>query len=89
MGERVDKIFSEGDGSVMEGAAIAAEAVTGIVLAVFLTFFMFRDGALSRRGRSGRRGRIGDRDSAVPLTAAGRRSVVTCGERPSSGSSRR
>ena len=45
MGERVDNIFSEGDGSVMEGAAIAAEAVTGMVLAMFLTFFMLRDGA--------------------------------------------
>lgn len=44
-GQRVDGLFRQSDGAVLEGAAIVAEIVAGLILAILLTFFMLRDGA--------------------------------------------
>ena len=44
-GERLDNLLQQEDGSVLEGAALAAEVIAGLVLALLLTFFMLRDGA--------------------------------------------
>ena len=44
VGQRVDRLLEENDGSVLEGAALAAEIIAGLILALLLTFFMLRDG---------------------------------------------
>jgi predicted PurR-regulated permease PerM len=44
-GERLTGLFEEtSDGAVIDGATLAAEIVTGLILALLLTFFMLRDG---------------------------------------------
>jgi predicted PurR-regulated permease PerM len=45
IGQRVDRLLEENDGSVLEGAALAAEIIAGLILALLLTFFILRDGS--------------------------------------------
>lgn len=44
-GDRIDALFSQSDGAVLEGATLVAEVIAGLILALLLTFFMLRDGA--------------------------------------------
>jgi putative heme transporter len=44
-GERLDGLFRASDGQFVDGAALVAEVIAGLFLALFLTFFMLRDGA--------------------------------------------
>lgn len=43
-GARIDGLLRVEDGAVVDGATLAAEVVTVMLLSVFLTFFMLRDG---------------------------------------------
>lgn len=59
-GERLAGLFRASDGQVADGAVVAAEVIAGLFLALFLTFFMLRDGGrlaawASTRVRSERR----------------------------------
>jgi predicted PurR-regulated permease PerM len=43
-GERADELLRESNGQVLDSATLAAEVLTGLLLALLLTFFMLRDG---------------------------------------------
>lgn len=43
--ERLAGLFSASDGRFADGATLVAEVIAGLFLALFLTFFMLRDGA--------------------------------------------
>jgi predicted PurR-regulated permease PerM len=58
--DRLRALFRQSDGAVLDGATLAAEVITALVVAVILTFFMLRDGGrfatwAYRRARPGRR----------------------------------
>ena len=43
-GDRFDALLRQSDGAVLESAAVVAEVIAGLFLALLLTFFMLRDG---------------------------------------------
>jgi putative heme transporter len=75
-GDRFDDLTRSSDGELGSRATVAAEAIAGCVLAVILTFFMLRDGALFvdwilRRTSEDRRGRVRDSLDAAWKTLGG------------------
>ena len=71
-----DNLTRSSDGAIGNQATLVAEVVTGTVLAIFLTFFMLRDGRrfadwISRRGQGDRPARIRRSLDAAWETLAG------------------